>query len=144
MIIGTSLRVEITENNNNMPLGTDGNVDNVSLFDGDKDGEHFSLDAINPLPTNETMSRKKSIKKKEDEEEWWRMQFELFKKEDEETHWHEPKPEPEGEWCINGDSRDMMDYVQLLHSCHPTCRRHDTPCLQMKARDNMTHKDILC
>jgi len=47
----------------------------------------------------------KLIKKKEDEEEWRRMQFELFKKEDEEAHWHEPKPEPEGEWCFNGDSR---------------------------------------
>ena len=55
MIIGTSLRVEITENNDNMPLGADSNVENASLFDGDKDGEHFSLDA-NPLPTNKTMS----------------------------------------------------------------------------------------
>ena len=69
----------------------------------------------NPLPTIETMSlhklpewrafSKKLIKKKENEEEWRRMQFELFKKEDEEAHWHEPKPEPEGEWCFNGDSR---------------------------------------
>jgi hypothetical protein len=26
----------------------------------------------------------------------------------------------------------------------PTCRRHDTPCLQMKAWEDMTDKDIPC
>ena len=32
----------------------------------------------------------------------------------------------------------------MTEDMSPTCRRHDTTCLQMKAREDMTNEDIPC